>query len=99
MPFFKVVLSGTGILLPCDGAADPVIGFFTTRTVRARNSGEAQVLAKEIVLSEWRAGGTYAAANGGSVPALTTDRISSLGFLRGFFGHKEMGYSFYLRDD
>jgi hypothetical protein len=99
MPFFKVMLAGTGISLRCEGAGDPAIGFYTTRVVKARDPEQAQLVAKELVLSEWQTGGEYAAANSGSLPLLTANSVFSVGFLRGVFGRRPAGYSFYLRDD
>jgi len=99
MPYFGVMLSGRGISLPFEGSADHAIGFFTTRRVRARDSKEAQVIAKELVLSEWVAGGTYSQANIGAVPSLATDRVWSVGWVRGIFGKKQTGYVFYSNEE
>jgi hypothetical protein len=93
------MLEGRGISLQCEGAADPAIGFYTARVVRASDPEQAQAIASKVVLAEWLAGGKYAVANSGSVPSLTTDRIYTVSLLRGIFGRKPGGYSFYLRDD
>jgi hypothetical protein len=99
MPYFQVMLSGAGILLPFEDASDPAIGFFTTRNVRASDSGRAQVLAKELVLSQWRSGGAYAGANKGATPVLAIESISTIGLLKGIFGRKATGYAFYTHAD
>lgn len=44
MPYFKVIVSGRGILFGDDFQA---IGFFTTRTMRARDAQAAGALAQE----------------------------------------------------
>jgi hypothetical protein len=99
MPYFRVILSGSGISYPFVDAPDPVIGFFTTRDVRARNLEHAHSVAKELVLSEWRPGGTYATDNAGAVPSLAVENSFSIGLLKGIFGRKPAGYSFYTHDD
>lgn len=99
MPYFKVRLSGAGILYPFADGSDPAIGFFTTRLVRAPDIEEAHHLAKDLVLSEWRPGGEYADGNAGSVPVLAVDESWSVGFLSGIFGRRSGGYTFYRYDD
>ena len=98
MPYFKVRLSGAGISLPFDGG-DPVIGFFTTRLVRARDPEHAQDLAKQLVLSEWLAGGAYATANTGAIPTLVIEESWQVGLLQGILGRSRFGYAFYANDD
>jgi len=97
MSYFKVILSGREIDLPIDGAS--VVGFFTTRVVRAADLPAAESQAIELVLSEWRPGGTYAATNRGSLPALAVEQSFPLGLLAGMFGRKPSGYSFYRHED
>jgi hypothetical protein len=64
MPYFRVRLSGAGISYPfVESGDDPVIGFFTTRLVRASDLHDAHSVAKKLVLSEWEPGGSYAASN------------------------------------
>ena len=99
MPHFKVRLSGAGISYPFVGGSDPVIGFFTTRLVRASDMEQAHHIAKETVLSEWRPGGQYAADNAGSLPALVVEESWPVGLLSGIFGRKPGGYTFYTHDD
>ena len=99
MPYFKVILSGSDIKCPFEDASAPVTGFITTRVVRASNLGHAQLLAKELVLSEWQAGGTYAAANRGNVPLLGVEQSFPIRRFAGIFGRKPGGYSFYQFDD
>lgn len=98
MPHFKVMLSGRGIDMPVGGT--PVIGFFTTRLIRAADLAAAENYSKDLVLSEWQPGGPYAAANRGSAPALTVEESSfPVGFLAGTFGRKPSGYTFYSHED
>lgn len=95
MPYFKVIVSGRGILFGDDFQA---IGFFTTRTMRARDAQAAGALAQEQVLAEWREGGRYAGGNRGAVPALTVERHHRVGFLAGLFA-RPAGYTFYESED
>lgn len=97
MSHFKVILSGRGIDLPFEGSS--AIGFFTTRVLKAADLPAAESQAMELVLSEWRPGGTYADTNRGSLPALEVEQSFSLGFLVGIFGRKPSGYSFYRYED
>ncbi|OOG50936.1 hypothetical protein [Rhodanobacter sp. C01] len=98
MSYFKIMLSGTGISFPFEGSTALAIGFFTTRFVKAATRSEAQELAKEMVLDEWRQGGIYAAENRGKIPSLVIESVSSTGTLTGMFKHKVAGYTFYLGD-
>lgn len=97
MPYFKILLSGRGIDLPFDD--DSAIGFFTTRLVRAVDLANAETLARDLVLSEWRPGGDYAQANRGAVPVLSIERSFPVGWLQGIFGRKGSGYAFYCHED
>ncbi|MCS3747138.1 hypothetical protein FHY18_002734 [Xanthomonas arboricola] len=97
MPHFKVTLSGRGIDLLFDGT--PVVGFFTTRLVRAADLLAAERQAKNDVLSEWQPGSNYAATNRGSVLALTVEESFPVGFLASTFGRKPSGYTFYSHED
>ncbi|MGF2076068.1 hypothetical protein, partial [Enterococcus casseliflavus] len=65
-----------GIRLTMDDG-DPVIGFFTTRFVRARDENEAAAAVVERVLKEWKAGGAYAA---GGVPDVDVRHVWRLGW-------------------
>jgi len=98
MPYFKVILSGRGIDLPFEGHS--AIGFFTTRLVRSADPASAEEsLAKDLVLSEWLPGGTYAKANHGSPPTLSVEQSFPVGWLAGTFGRKPSGYTFYRHED
>ena len=98
MAYFQVLLSGSGISYAFEGEADAVVGFFTTRVVRAQTLADAQHLAKQLVLTEWRAGGAYAVCNRGGVPSLVVEESFRIGFLRGVFGRSRKGYAFYTQD-
>ncbi len=97
MPHFKVIISGRGIDYPFEGSS--VVGFVTTRLVRAPSLAQAEILAKDLVTSEWRDDGLYASANRGSVPTLAVEQSFQVGALAGLLGRKPSGYSFYRHED
>jgi hypothetical protein len=95
MPFFRVMLSGTGISLPCEDGSAPIVGFYTTCDVHASSLEQATKEATDLVLKQWLPGGSYAAANQGAVPTVTLDKSWRVNFLWGLFGRKSSGYVFY----
>jgi len=97
MPHFKFILSGRGIDLPLED--ESVVGFFTTRLVRAADLTSAESLVKDLVPSEWCSGGIYAQANRGSLPVLSVEQSIPVGWLAGVFGRKPSGYAFYRHED
>lgn len=97
MPHFKIILSGRGI--DCAIGDDRAVGFFTTRLVKADSPILAELDAKELVLSEWRAGGAYYSSNRGSPPSFAIEESFSVGLLAGVFGRRPHGYSFYRHED
>jgi len=98
MPYFRVMLSGTGISYVFGDGSEPAIGFFTTRIVKANDLLHAHQSAKELILSEWRLGGDYAADNRGALPTLSIENSLSIGYPSGLFGRKGGGYAFYTQD-
>ncbi|WP_162372759.1 hypothetical protein [Pseudoxanthomonas sangjuensis] len=78
--------------------SDPAIGFFTTRDVHAANIESAERLATDQVLTHWKPGGEYAAVNQGGIPSIAIEESFQIGLLRGIFGRKPSGYTFYLHE-
>ena len=96
MSYFAVVLTGTGIKVP--SVPEPVIGFFTTRCVKASDAESAAEIAKRIVLREWEEG-EYKQSNIGQLPALETEEVHEIGFLSRFFSKRpNKGYTFYSQE-
>ena len=95
MPFFRVMLSGTGISIPSEDGSAPVVGFYTTRDVYASNVEQATTKATDLVLKHWLPGGSYATVNQGAVPTITLDKSWRVTLLFGLFGRKPYGYVFY----
>ena len=53
---YSVMMNGQDFILPIEGSKDPVIGFYTTRFVAAKNIREAEKLAHQLVMQEWENG-------------------------------------------
>jgi hypothetical protein len=99
VPWFRVQLHGTGISLQVEGGSDPAIGFYCHRDARAVDATRAQAAAIAQVLADWSGDGAYAAANKGNVPTLVVEDCWAIGWVKGWFGRKPAGHSFYARDD
>ena len=95
MPFFRAMLSGTGISLPCEDGSAPAVGFYTTRDVHASRVEQAAKKEINLVLKHWLPGGSYAMAYQGAVPTITLDKSWRVSFLFWGFGRKPAGYGFY----
>jgi hypothetical protein len=98
MPYFRVLLHGTGISVPpADGEGAPIEGFYTTRAVTAADSDAAARVAADLVRAEWTTG-SYASANQGAVPTLSPDQVFEVSFLSRWF-NRPRGYTFYEGGD
>jgi len=98
VPYFLVRVKGEGIAFEMKGSPKQAIGFFTTRLVHAADSHEASDIAIQRVLMEWLPEGQYATGNRGGFPRLSVEDAWRVGWLRGAFGRKPRGYSFFLRE-
>lgn len=97
MPHFSVMLHGKGVEVPpIDGGAVPMIGFFTTRAVTARDADDACRSASEKVLAEWTKG-RFAASNRGSMPTLSVERVVEVSLFSRWLRHST-SYIFYAND-
>jgi hypothetical protein len=97
MGYFRVLLHGSGIRVEGGELSRPIIGFYTTRMVRAASEGEAQVIAMESVRMQW-ATGAEAKCNQGDAPALKVEEVSPAKLLQGLL-FRNKGHSFYSEDD
>lgn len=79
MPYFRVILHGTGIVLNDLDGGKPCIGFYTSRAVRASSAEEAVEKAKKSVLELWMTD-EYVRANSGGPPVLSTKSIDEISF-------------------
>ena len=91
---FRVQLHGTGILV--DGEADqpPIVGFYTTRSVKARSPEDAVRVASQLVTAQWSEDGAYAERNRASLPQLSAEWVRPDNFLSRIF-FRATGYCFY----
>ena len=98
MPYFRVMLHGTGIEVPsAEGGEPPIVGFYTSRNVTALDEDVAVRAAADLVKAEW-VGGDYAHANRGSVPELVPESVKRIGIYARWLT-RTAGYTFYADDD
>ena len=96
MPFFRVVLHGTGIQIPDPDGEAPSIGFYVTRSVRAESADAAGRLASDMVLRDWRS--SYAPFNEAGPPVLTVDSVYASSLLKHLRFKNKGGHAFYPPD-
>ena len=97
MPFYRVMLNGTGIRVPGQAPASEIVGFYTTRLVHAPSEAEAARKARKKVTELWSSG-EYAQSNAGAPPTLSTEWVRRTSFLD-LFLFKGTGHTFYGADD
>jgi hypothetical protein len=96
MPYYQVVLEGYGVNMARDDGGDPIIGFYTTRIVRARDNIEAAKMVKQVILEEWGKE-PFLSSNTSALPILNIESIEELPIYRGIF-RQLSGYTFYLKE-
>jgi hypothetical protein len=97
MPYFRVMIHGEGIDVPSIDGSKSIIGFYSTRLVKARSAPEADATVRTLILSDWTSG-SYAPANRGVPPSLRVESIiktTVFDWLR----FRNAGYTFYSRDE
>lgn len=95
MPTFVVVLEGEGINMP--SVPEPIIGFVTTRRVKASDEMSAIEEAKRLIINEWRSD-LCRDANIGDIPTLEINSIRCLGFFERLLSRApNKGYTFYSK--
>lgn len=72
MPYFRVRVEGTGISVPMGDST--MVGFFTTRAVRAQSREEAVDKARSMIIAAWTTG-KYAAWNKGAAPTIEVEDV------------------------
>lgn len=96
MPFFQVALHGDGVLIVNENPEHNIIGFYTTRIVRASDEANAARAACTMVQAQWLSP-PYKTSNVGGPPRLQVESVqrssiwSSLRF-------RNTGHSFYRED-
>jgi hypothetical protein len=97
MPYFRVQLHGTGICLFGSGSEPPIVGFYTTRIVRAESREAAATVAARSVTAQWGNGTAYAKNNRSSLPMLSVEWVKDDTFL-GSLLFRGTGHTFYPAD-
>lgn len=92
MGYFRVMLHGDGILCETDDSPT-IIGFYTTRIVRAPSEEEAKVKATALVRNQWTTG-AEAKWNRGSLPLLTVETTEPISLWMALF-FRNKGHTFY----
>ena len=96
MPYFRVILHGTGIRFLYGEGTKTANGFYTSRAVRAACAEEAVQKAKVSVLETW-ASQEYVSANQGGMPQLSSDTVEQISFWQARKIPKT-GHTFYAED-
>ncbi len=97
MPYFRVQLHGTGICLVGSDSEPPIVGFYTTRIVRAESREAAATAAARSVTAQWGSGTAYAKNNRGSLPMLSVEWAKDDTFI-GSLRFRGTGHTFYSAD-
>ena len=94
MAYFSVVMNGEGISVPVLDSAQKIIGFYTTRWVKAATAEEAKRAAAKLVLFDWTEG-DYAERNRGDPPRISVDSISRVNLFKYLWRRPGSGHAFY----
>jgi hypothetical protein len=97
MPFFRVVLQGTGIRIPDPEDEAPSVGFYVTRSVRAQSAEAAGRRACEMVLRDWTSG-KYVFHNEGTPPTLSVDSVYASTVFEHLRFKNRGGHAFYPQE-
>ncbi len=77
---------------------NPIIGFFTTRFVRATDENAAAKKASLLVDKEW-AGLPLKESNSGTRPRLSVNTVKEIGLVAYLSGRPRKGFTFYTDGD
>ena len=98
MAYFSVVMNGEGISVSSSDPDDDIVGFYTTRWVKAQNVDDAKHLAVDLVLRDWT-DGEYADLSSGSPPRITNDMINEVNFFTYLRRRPGRGHTYYSSED
>jgi len=96
VPYYRVILHGTGIRFVYGDETRTANGFYTSRGVRAGSAEEAVQKAKASVLATWSTQ-EYVSANKGGMPQLSSDTVEQVSFWQARKIPKT-GHTFYAED-
>jgi hypothetical protein len=94
MAYFRVQLHGTDITLDGADGGPPIVGFYTTRIVRAASQQDAAKAAAQSVTEQWSNDPSYTKNNRGTLPTLTVEWVKPDTFLGSLF-FRGVGHTFY----
>jgi hypothetical protein len=97
MGYYRVQIHGTGIRIAGEEKSRPIIGFYTTRIVRANYEDDARAKAIASVRDQWASGAEAKYYNCGS-PTLHVEEVVPARFLQGLL-FRNTGHTFYLEDE
>ena len=97
MAYFSVVVNGEGISVPSSTTGEEIIGFYTTRWIKAASADEAKSVAIDLVMSDWTEG-EYAESNRGESPRLSVDSISQVSLIKYLWRQPGSGHTFYTSE-
>ena len=97
MSYFRVMMRGEGIRVPNGDASVPIVGFYTTRLVRAASREAAGHKAEAMLLAEWKSP-PYVDSNKGSMPRITVEEVNETSFFDSL-RFKNSGHVFYTEED
>ena len=94
MEYFSVIMHGQGISVPSSEADNEIIGFYTTRWVKAATGEDAATAATKLVMRDWTEG-EFVAMNRGGPPEVSIDSVASVSLFKYLWRRPGGGYSFY----
>lgn len=99
MPYFSVLIEGSGIDVPIADPDTAAAGFFASRVVFAENAAQAGRRAVEVIAADWEPQTDHGRVNRGARPTLVVDSTRALSWWRGFLRRNRRGYTFFPADE
>lgn len=97
MPYFQVMLNGEGVHIAHENPKDAIVGFYTTRIVRATDEADAERAACAMVQAQWLAP-KYKSNNVGGPPQLSIESVQRTSFWA-WLRSRNTGHVFYGPED
>lgn len=88
------MIHGKDVSVPSAGTGEDVIGFYTTRWLKAPNAEDAAKAAMVLVMADWT-DGEYAELNRGDPPVLSVDETTKVGLFQFLRRQPGGGHTFY----
>lgn len=91
-------MNGEGISVSSSDRDNDIVGFYTTRWVKAQNVEDAKHLAIGLVVRDWTEG-EYADLASGSPPRITIEKTNEVSLFTYLRRRPGRGNTFYSSDD